>query len=68
MLDVFEADIQVLNSFNMKDEVGKVILDTGCRSSVTGTNWFQATYNRMSKLAQSMIRREDSTKVFKFGG
>mgnify|MGYP001297108246 FL=1 len=68
VLDVFETDVQVLNGFDMKDEVGKVILDTGCISSVTGTDWFQATYNRMSKLAKSMVKREDSTKVFKFGG
>ena len=52
----------------MNNEDEKVTLDTGCISSVTGTNRFQATHNRMNKLDKSMIKREDSTKALKIEG
>ena len=67
VLDVL-ADLQQVSRYDMKDERGKVVLDTGCISNVCGTDWFRGHVNGLSDFAKRRIIRTKSTKVFKFGG
>ena len=68
VIDVFEAGLEEVNKFDMKDELGMVVLDTGCISNVTGDKWMMTFYNKLTPFAKKMVTKTESTKVFKFGG
>ena len=67
VLDVL-VDMEQVTKFQMADEMGKVILDTGCISNVTGPEWMKAYIASLSDFAKKKVIKEPSTKVFRFGG
>ena len=42
------TNMQQVSRYDMKDEIGKVVLDTGCISNVCGTNWLRSQVNGLN--------------------
>ena len=64
----YSDKVKVIGKFGTKDELGKVVLDTGCISNVTGTGWFMSYTMMLSPMARNKVTFKPSSKVFKFGG
>ena len=64
----YTDQVKVVGKFGTKEELGKVVLDTGCISNVTGTGWFMSYTMMLSPMARSKVTFKPSSKVFKFGG
>ena len=60
--------VKVIGKFGTREELGKVVLDTGCISNVTGTGWFMSYTMALTPHARSKVTFKPSSKVFKFGG
>ena len=67
-MEVWKTDYQPVKKHTLRDEVGMMVLDTGCLKTVAGQVWFDAFVDSLDPETRKMISAQESGNVLKFGG
>ena len=68
VINVYENDMEEVSKHGLMDEVGTVVIDTGCIKTVTGQAWYDSFVSSLDTNTRKMISIKKSENIFKFGG
>ena len=60
--------MEEVSKHGLMDEVGTVVIDTGCIKTVTGQAWYDSFVSSLDTNTRKMISIKKSENIFKFGG
>ena len=66
--EVYSSSVMQICKRSLRDEIGLIVLDTGCIKTVAGQTWFNTFVESLSLSTRKMISAQPSENIFKFGG